>query len=52
MLYLVKNGIPYDVAWSYEDDERFAAVVRMAEYDGNKYLWTEGRWMTREEMEP
>lgn len=47
----MKNGVPYDVAWSYDDSERLAAVVRLAEFDGNKFDWDQGRFLTREEME-
>lgn len=38
-LYLVKNGVPYDVAFSLPPAERFAYFLTFAEFDGNQWDW-------------
>ncbi|MGO4151509.1 hypothetical protein [Cupriavidus sp. YAF13] len=38
-MLLIKNGVPYDVAFSYTAEERFAACVVMREFDGEKFDW-------------
>lgn len=49
--FLLRSGVPYDVAMSYDDDERLAAVVVQGQFDGNKFSWEESRWLTRDEMD-
>jgi len=43
-LYLVKNGVPFDVAFSLPVDERLAWVVAMGRFDGLDYDWSAQRW--------
>lgn len=47
----MKNGVPYDVAWSWDESERLAAVVCFGGFEGNKFSWRDGRWLTREETD-
>ena len=43
-LYLVKCGVPFDIAFSLSDTERLAFVVVMGTLDGNVFDWDELRW--------
>lgn len=43
-LFLVKNGIPFDVAFSLDDIERLAWVVIMGEFQGLTFNWETGEW--------
>jgi hypothetical protein len=43
-LYLVRNGVPFDVAFSLPADERLAWVVVMGRFDGFDYDWSAQRW--------
>jgi hypothetical protein len=43
-LFLVKNGVPFDVAFSLDDEERLAWVVVMGQLSGREYNWTARRW--------
>jgi len=43
-LYLVWHGVPFDVAFSLEPDERLAWIVVMAGFDGHRYDWERGGW--------
>jgi hypothetical protein len=43
-LYLVRNGVPFDVAFSLPVDERLAWVVVMGRFDGFDYDWGARRW--------
>jgi hypothetical protein len=45
-LYLVKNGVPFDVAFSLAEDERVAWIVIMGRFNGLNYDWAERRWMS------
>lgn len=47
----MKNGVPYDVAFCFEPDERLAAVVVFGELEGSKWDWDEMRWLERDEYE-
>jgi hypothetical protein len=38
-LFLVKNGIPFDVAFSLEPTERLAYAVILGELNGGRYNW-------------
>lgn len=38
-MWLIKNGVPYDVAFSYTAEERFAACVVMSEFEGKTFDW-------------
>ncbi len=43
-LYLVKNGVPLDVAFALPADERMAWVVAMGRLEGLDYDWSARRW--------
>jgi hypothetical protein len=38
-LYLVRNGVPFDVAFSLPTDERMAFVVALGSLDGRTFDW-------------
>jgi len=46
-LWLVKNGIPYDIAMNLDDVERLAYAVIMGQFDGNSFNWDRGQWKER-----
>ena len=43
-LYLVRNGVPFDVAFSLPDDERIAFVVALGSLDGRRFDWNRMEW--------
>ena len=43
-MFLVKNGVPFDVAFSLDDEERSAWAIIFCQFEGNKFDWTRGRW--------
>jgi hypothetical protein len=43
-LYLVMHGVPFDVAFSLDDDDRTAWVIAIGELDGKRYDWTTRQW--------
>lgn len=43
-LFLVKNGVPFDVAFSLPDDERLAWVVVMGQLSGMTWNWDSMSW--------
>lgn len=43
-LYLVRNGVPFDVAFSLEPHERLAWIVVLAGFDGIRYDWEKNSW--------
>jgi hypothetical protein len=43
-LFLVMNGIPFDVAFSLDDDERLAWVVVIGTLKGRTYNWFTREW--------
>ena len=46
-LYLVRNGVPFDVAFSLPPDERMAFVVALGTLDGRVFDWQSLRWNSR-----
>ena len=38
-LWLVKNGVPFDVAFSLGANERLAWSIIMSEHEGAKFNW-------------
>ena len=44
-LFLVKNGVPFDVAFTLPPDERFAYVVILGELAGGRFDWGAMRWI-------
>jgi hypothetical protein len=43
-LYLVKCGVPYEVALALDEAERLAFVVVLGELDGLRFDWRRLRW--------
>ena len=43
-LYLVKNHIPFDVAFSLEDHEVMAYAIVLGIIDGGKWSWASMSW--------
>jgi len=43
-LYLVKNGVPYDVAFSLPEDERIAHVIVLGTLSGHVFNWSTFCW--------
>jgi hypothetical protein len=43
-LFLVKNGIPFDVAFSLDSDMRLAWVVIFGQLNGLKFDWNTRSW--------
>ncbi len=46
-LYLVRNGVPFDVAFSLSPEERFAWVVVFGGLDGHVFDWDNLGWAER-----
>ena len=44
-LYLVRNGVPFDVAFALPDTERQAWIVAIAWLDGIDFDWANKRWV-------
>jgi len=47
-LWLVKNGVPYDVAFGMNDEMRVAHVIVLGEYEGNDWDYNAMRWKERQ----
>jgi hypothetical protein len=43
-LWLVKNGIPFDVAFSLDDVTRAAWCIVYSEMEGNQFNWDTMTW--------
>ena len=43
-LYLVRNSVPFDVAFSLDQDERTAWIVALGTLDGRVWDWGAMRW--------
>lgn len=43
-LFLVTNGVPFDVAFSLDEDERLAWVVVIGRLKGREYNWQTKDW--------
>jgi hypothetical protein len=48
-LYLVRFGVPFDVAFSLKEWERAEWVVIIAGIEGNNYDWTTRQWLNPNE---
>lgn len=42
--YLVRNGVPYDVAYSLPDDEVMSECIAFGILDGGEWDWTKMKW--------
>ena len=47
-LWLVRNGVPFDVAFSLDSTERLGWVVIFGRFEGGAFNWTAGRWEQRD----
>jgi hypothetical protein len=43
-LALVKQGVPFDVAFSLPNDERVAWLIICGEIEGGKFNWSTAEW--------
>ncbi len=46
ILYLIKNGIPFDVAFSLPEAELTAYAIIFGRLDGGKWNWDRMAWET------
>jgi hypothetical protein len=44
-LYLVQNGVPFDVAFSLNTMDRTAYVIAIGTLNGNVFDWSQFRWI-------
>jgi hypothetical protein len=44
-LFLVKNGVPFDIAFSLPHDERLAYIVVFGMLDGRRFDWDSLTWL-------
>lgn len=47
-LYLVRNGVPFDVAMSIDAEVRVAWVVILGQQDGYQFDWDTLTWSKRD----
>ncbi len=47
-LYLVHNGVPFDVAFSLRKAERLHWVVIIGRLHGGRFDWSSERWLAPE----
>lgn len=43
----MKQGIPFDVAFSLSNNERVAWLIICGEIDGGEFDWSTGNWRDR-----
>ena len=46
-LWLVKNGVPYDIATNLDDDDLLAHVIVMGEFEGQLWSWSSMAWVPK-----
>jgi hypothetical protein len=46
-LWLIKNGIPFDIAMSIDVAEGKAWAVIFGQFEGGEYDWAANRWKDR-----
>jgi hypothetical protein len=46
-LWLVRNNVPFDVAFSLRDHERFAWCVIFARFEGSDFDFATDKWKQR-----
>jgi len=44
-LYLVRNGVPFDVAFSLPSDERTAFIIALGSLEGHTFDWEAQSWV-------
>lgn len=47
-MYLIKNGVPFDVAWTMEDHYVLAYCVTFGKAEGNEFDWASRSWRKQE----
>lgn len=47
-MWLVKNNVPYDVAFAMDDAERLAHAVTFARFEGNEFNWDTMTYRSRD----
>jgi len=47
-LYLVKNGVPFDVAFGWPEDWALGAYVILGEFEGGEFDWREMKWAKKD----
>lgn len=47
-MWLVRNGIPYDVALTLPDAEVLGHCVIFGEFEGGEFSWSEMQWRRKE----
>ena len=45
--YLVRNGVPFDVAFALYEHEKLAYGVIFGELEGGEYDWNSLRWVEK-----
>lgn len=43
-LWLVHNGVPFDVAFSLQERERLAFAIAFSSFEGRKFDWDDMRF--------
>ena len=46
-LWLVRNNVPFDVAFSLDPETRFAYAVILARFEGSDYDFATNKWKPR-----
>lgn len=46
--FLIKNGIPFDVAAELDDGSALAFMIAFGEMEGNQWDWNAMSWRERE----
>ena len=46
-LWLVKNGVPFDVAFSVDEDTLKGWTVLFGKFEGGEFDWDADRWRER-----
>jgi len=47
-LWLVKNGVPYDVAFNMGEADILAHMIVFASFEGTNFDWRRMRWEPKE----
>jgi hypothetical protein len=46
-LWLVKNGVPFDVAFSLDETDRLAYAIILGKFEGGEWDFSRMRWAER-----
>ncbi|WP_211248665.1 hypothetical protein [Acidocella facilis] len=47
-MYLVRCGVPFEIAFGLDEAERLAFIVTMGTLEGHRFDWTALRWRDEE----